>query len=53
MIQVREEQHSRQTLIRALLTEEKTVQIPTDQEVNARILELKNLLTTQKEGSKM
>ena len=50
--QVNEEKNSRQILIRSLRTEEsKPVAIPTDAEVNARILELKNLLTTKtKEG---
>ena len=50
--QVNEEKNSRQILIRSLRTEEsKPVTIPTDAEVNARILELKNLLTTKtKEG---
>jgi hypothetical protein len=50
--QVNEEKNSRQILIRSLRTEEsKPVAIPTDVEVNARILELKNLLTTKtKEG---
>lgn len=61
MVQVREEQHSRQTLIRALMTEGVTsVQIPTDEEVNARIKELtpllqevKKKLTNKTEGSRL
>jgi hypothetical protein len=44
MYQVREEQHARQVLTRALLREEATeVPIPTDAEVEARIEELKEV----------
>lgn len=59
MYQIREEQHSRQALIRALMVEgAKPVQIPTDEEVNERIQELallqevKKQLTNKTEGSK-
>ena len=41
MAQVEEEKHSRQVLIRALMTEDaKPRTIPTDEEVDARIAEL-------------
>lgn len=58
MTQVREEQHSRQALIRAMMVEEaKPVQIPTDEEVTARIKELtevmKKDLTTKRKKDKM
>jgi hypothetical protein len=44
MVEVREQKHSRESLIRALITEEaKPVQFPTDEEVNARIEELISL----------
>jgi hypothetical protein len=62
MYQVREEQAARHALVRALIREEALpVLIPTDEEVNARILELqevarqtlkdKNNLTNQNKGS--
>jgi predicted metal-dependent hydrolase len=45
MTQVREEQHSRQAMIRALMTEQAvSVAIPTDKEVNERIKELQEVL---------
>lgn len=45
MAQVREEQHSRQAMIRALMTEQAvSVAIPTDKEVNERIKELQEVL---------
>lgn len=58
MIQVREEQHSRQALVRALLREEATtVPIPTDLEVNERIAELREVakknLTKNTHGGKV
>ena len=58
MTQVREEQSSRQALIRALMVEDaKPVQIPTNKEVHARIKQLseilKNRLTTKPKNVKI
>jgi hypothetical protein len=45
MVQVEEEKHSRQAMIRAMMVGEvMPIQIPTDEEVNARITELYNLV---------
>jgi hypothetical protein len=58
MIQIREEQHSREALIRALIREEaQPVKIPTDSEVDERIIQLQEVakknLTNQNQGSKL
>lgn len=44
MLQVREEQHSRESLVRALIREDTVpIPIPTDAEVDARIQELEDV----------
>jgi len=58
MYQVREEQAAREALTRALIREEaQPVLIPTDEEVDARIIELQEVakknLTNKTEGSRM
>jgi hypothetical protein len=58
MMEIQEQKHSREALIRALIREEaQPVKIPTDDEVNERINQLQEVakknLTNQKEGSKL
>ena len=58
MMEIQEQKHSREALIRALIREEaQPVKTPTDDEVNERIIQLQEVakknLTNQKEGSKL
>jgi len=57
MMQVRDEQNARQSLVRAMLREEVLHPEITDEEVDARINQLQEVarirLTKQTEGSKM